>query len=259
MRRARWTLLVMVAVLASGAAACLAAEAAKPTKPLDRFKPIVVGTDDIPADKAKTPLPETAPPKPARPITVDEKARTVRVPVVFTRSKGVLEWLLAGSRKHPASAVLLADHAASDVADALAKIGFKPGTRPEAEGDERVRPPKGQAAVIEVVIRAADGKETRVPASRYLSEKAGGEPLGEGAWVYVGPQYIQESDMRISVSDLAGSIATTNPRDSSALFYWMPKVAAEASPFVRAYYASNAPLPAEGDTCEVVIRPPVSP
>jgi len=236
-----------------------AAPAAESAKAPDRLPPIVVGTDDIHPDKGKKPPPEAVTPKPLAPIRVDEKTRTVFVPARFTRAKGVVEWLLSAGPKHPGTSVLVTDHTARVLAEALSRVGLAGGTRPEPVGEERVRPPKGAAVEIDLVVRTADGKETRTPASRFLSEKSGGEPLGEGAWVYAGLQVIREADAEISVTDLSGSLITTNLRDSSALAYWCPKTAEDPAPYVTAYYASSAPPPAEGEACELAIRPAPAP
>jgi hypothetical protein len=254
----RWCvgLISVLALFLLGAAAPEAgAPAERPAKP-DRWGPIVVGTDDagLPG-KPKTP--PAAPPaaKAAGEIRVDEKTKTVRIPVAPTRAKGVVEWLLASGKKHAATSVLVTEHAAKDLAAALAKAGLAPGVRPEPVGEDRAKLPSGQAVEIALVSKGADGKETRTPAAKFLSPKSTGEPLGEGAWVYVGPQVLREGDVDLLVTELSGSIVTTNLRDQTAMIYWVPKSPPDAQLYVAAFYASSATLPGEKEKCELEIRP----
>jgi len=246
--------LVMLGAMAWGAAG---SESPPPgPKASDRLAPVVVGTDDL-----RTPVadkkPPAAPAKPASTIGVDDKTGAVRIPVAPTRARGVVEWLLSSGRKHPAVSVLVTEHSAKDLAAALAKAAYKPGTRPVPVGSDRARPPAGPAVEIDLVVTAPDGKESRTPAARLLASSSGGEPLGEGAWVYVGPQTLREGDADILVTELSGSIVTTNLRDSSAVVYWVPKGEAGSEGYVRTYYAA-VPPPAAGCVCELEIRP-VSP
>lgn len=252
----RWCvgLISVFAPFLLGAAAPEAvAPAERPAQP-DRWGPIVVGTDDgdVPG-KPRTPAAAPAPAKAAGEIRVDEKTKTVRIPVAPTRAKGVVEWLLASGKRHGATSVLMTEHSAKDLAAALAKVGLAPGVRPEPVGEDRAKLPSGQAVEIALVSRRADGKETRTPAARFLSPKSTGEPLGEGTWVYVGPQVIREGDVDLLVTELSGSIVTTNLRDQTAMIYWVPKGPADAQPYVAAFYAASAPLPGEKEKCELEI------
>jgi len=242
-------------LLAGAAAPQPGAPAERPAK-TDRWGPMVIGTDDtnLPG-KAKTPAAGPPRAKPAGEIRVDEKTRTVRVPVTFTRAKGVVEWLLCSGGKHGPTSVLVTEHSAKDVAAALAKAGFAPGARPESVGEDRAKPPSGPAVEITVVWKGADGKETRRAAAQFLSAKSSGEPLGQGAWIHVGPQVLREGDADILVTELSGSIVTTNLRDLTGMIYWVPRGPADPPPYVAAFYASSVPLPPEGATCELEVRP----
>jgi hypothetical protein len=221
----------------------------------ERLAPAVFGTDEVrphapPASAAK---PAAAKPAPA--IRVDQKARTVRIPARFTRATGVVEWLLSAGAAHPATSVLVTDCPVRDVAGAMAKIGLMSGKRPQLVGEDRARPPTGSAVAIDIVVRDGAGKESRIPASRFLSTRSDGPPLGEGAWIYVGPQAVREGDSQIVVTELSGSLVTTNLRDSSGAIYWTPKTSGESESYVSACYASTSALPNGGGACEVEIRP----
>jgi hypothetical protein len=233
----------------------------KPAAASDRWGPMVVGTDDLgPGAKPKSASPAVPAAKIAPEIRLDEKSRTVTVPATFTRAKGVLEWLLASGNKHATASVLVTARSARDLAAALAKVGLTPGVRPEPVGEDRATRPAGQALEITVVARAADGKVARTPAEKFLAAKSSGEPLGPGGWVYVGPQVLREGDVDILVTELSGSIATTNLRDATAVIYWVGE-SDDRQPYVTAFYASSQPLPAEGTAVEVEIRaaPPAAP
>jgi hypothetical protein len=256
MPRAGVGLIVVLGIFLAGAAAPPRSAPDKPPAKSDRWGPMVVGTDDadLPG-KPKTPPAAPTPARPAGEIRVDEKTKTVRIPVALTRAKGVVEWLLASGKKHGATSVLVTDHSAKDLAAAVAKAGLAPGIRPELVGDDRAKPPSGQAVEIALVCTGADGQETRTPAAKLLSPKSSGEPLGEGAWVYVGPQFLREGDVDILVTELSGSIVTTNLRDLTAMIYWVPKVPSDPPPYVTAFYASSTPLLRENEKCELEIRP----
>jgi hypothetical protein len=223
----------------------------------DRLAPIVRGTDDIgEVVQQVAPKPAAAPAKAPPAVRIDEKARTVRIPARLTRVKGAVEWLLSCGERHRAMSVLVTDCTVRDVASALAKVGLQAGERPQAVGEDRARAPKGAAVSVEVAVKDGSGKETQIPAARFLSARPDGEPLGEGTWVYVGPLVIREGEAEILVTDFSGSIVSTNLRDSSAMTYWVSKAASEEpATFVTAYYTSAFAPPAEGDSCELVIRP----
>jgi len=241
---------------------CMMPPAAAPAKPAvrseaprdERLAPVVRGTDDgLRARPA--PAAEPAAAKPTAAVRVDEKARTVRIPVRFTRATGVVEWLLSAGAAHPTTSVLMTECPVGNVAEAMAKIGLAGGTRPQWVGDDRARPPAGTAVAIDIVVKDGAGKESRIPAGRFLCAGSGGQPLGEGAWIYVGPQMVREGDSQIVVTDLSGSLITTNLRDSSAMIYWVAKGGSDPAPYVTAYYASGAALSGGGETCEVEVRP----
>ena len=222
--------------------------------------PIVRGTDDVaaPGEGAHPPAAPAAPAAAA--IQVDEKTRTVHIPVRLTGARGVVEWLLAAGERHKASAVLVTDRSAGEVAAAMARVGLAPGARPEPVGEDRATIPQGSTLTVTVIVKDAAGRQMRIPAERLLSRRSGGEPLSEGRWVYAGPQVVLESDAEISVTELSGSLATTNLRDASALIYWVPaaggRVAGdEAAPFVLTYYPSDLSLPEKTEWCDLEIRP----
>jgi hypothetical protein len=221
------------------------------------MEPIVRGTDDAaaPAEGAHPPTAPAA--QAAATIKVDEKTRTVHIPVRLTGARGVVEWLLAAGERHKAAAVLVTDGSVADLAAAMARAGLAPGVRPEPVGEDRARPPRGAALAVTLVARDAAGRQKRIPAERLLSRQSGGEPLAEGRWVYAGPQVVQEADAEINVTELSGSLATTNLRDSSAMIYWAP--GDEAAPFVWTYYNSNLPLPEKPESWELEIRPAAGP
>lgn len=223
----------------------------------DRLAPIVRGTDDLGNMLPASPLGRAAVPAKAPPaVRIDEKARTVRIPARLTHVKGVVEWLLSCGERHRAMSVLVTDCTVRDVMTALAKAGLRAGERPQAVGEDRARPPKGAPVVVEVAFKDGKGKETRVPAAKFLSGRSDGEPLGEGGWVYVGPLVIREADSEILVTDFSGSLVSTNLRDSSAMIYWVSKaVSDEPATFTAAYYTSSLASPGEGGPCELVIRP----
>ena len=223
----------------------------------DRLTPIVRGTEDLGEPlQPVAPKPAAAPAKAPPAVRIDEKASTVRIPARLTHVKGVVEWVLSCGERHRAMSVLVTDCTVRDVTAALAKVGLQAGERPQAVGEDRARAPKGAAVVVEVAFKDDMGKETRVPAAKFLSARSDGDPLGEGAWVYVGPLVIREGEAEILVTDFSGSLVSTNLRDSSAMISWVSKAAsAEPATFVTAYYTSTFASPAEGDSCELVIRP----
>ncbi len=136
-----------------------------------------------------------------------------------------------------------------EVAEALAKIGLSAGQRPQAAGDDPVRPPSGESVRISFV---AGPDKAEVSADNLLSAKAGGEAVQGNAWVYVGPQVVREGETEVNVTDLTGGLITTNLRDSSALVYWVPSAAAP-SPYAPAFYGSKD-APKAGATGVLVIR-----
>ena len=185
---------------------------------------------------------------------VDEKARTVRIPVKTSLKPGVLEWLLSSGVKHAGMSMCVTDASPRDVAEALARIGLVAGTHPQAAGDDRVRAPKGQRVEVFLSLLGPRGSGPRlVPAAGLLSAKAGGEPLAAGAWVYAGPQVVRDGDAEVNVTDLSGSLITTNLRDSSAVIYWVPAAFDAAAPYDAAFYASRQAPPA-GQAAVLEIR-----
>jgi len=242
---------------------CMARPEAAPAKPAvrgdaprdERLAPVVFGTDDGRPRTRPAPAAEPGAVRPAPAIRVDEKAGTVRIPARFTRATGVVEWLLSAGTAHPATSVFVTDCPVRDVAGALAKIGLAGGTRPQGVGEDRARPPVGTAVTIEIVVKNGAGKELRIPADRFLSSRSGGPPLGEGAWVYVGPQTVRENESQLVVTELSGSLITTNLRDSSAMVYWAATSGSDPASDLSACYASGAVLPGGGEACEIEIRP----
>jgi len=230
----------------------VAAPAEKSSPKSDRLAPVLMGTADLKAP-AKKPA-EGRPVKPPAPIVVDEKARSVRAAVTLTRTKGVVEWVLSSSRKHPAASVMVAENSAAEFAAALAKAGYDTGTPAAIYGEDKARPPAGQPMAIDLVVTREGGKVDRIPAQKFLSAKSAGDPVSDGTWVYVGPQAIREGEVDILVTELSGSVITTNLRDSSAMVFWMP-TSGDDSPAAATYFASNAPMPGEADRCEIEIRP----
>jgi len=212
-----------------------------------------MGTDE--ADSLQKP-PKGAPPakaeRPPKPIHVDQEAQSVRLPVRFSQASGAVEWLLSSGQTHQRMSVLVTDHPAKAVAAALAKAGLPAGTPPVGLGEDRVRPPKGTPVDVDVVVTRADGTEIRYPASLFIAASPVGDPAAEGQWVYVGPPVAREGEAEILVTALSGSLVTTNLRDSSALVYWVPEKTEE---FARTFYVSGVPLPAEGFSCDLEIRP----
>jgi len=263
--------LLLLAMLAAVGGCAAATETSQPAPAdaspeperavLDGMGPIVRGTDDAAAPAAAA---VNRPPAPAAPaaatIQVDEKTRTVHIPVRLTGARGVVEWLLAAGDRHKASAVLVTDRSAGEVAAAMARVGLAPGVRPEPVGEDRATIPQGSTLTVTVIVKDAAGRPTRIPAGRLLSRQSGGEPLSEGRWVYAGPQVVLEADAEINVTELSGSLATTNLRDASALIYWVPAPGGrmagdEAAPFVLTYYPSNLSLPEKTESCDLEIRP----
>jgi hypothetical protein len=213
------------------------APAREDPSPPDAMAPILLGTlDEGHPRPAATPT--TASPAKAGPrVEVDEKSRVVRIPVRVSLKAGVVEWLLSSGERHAGMSVFVTDCPAGEVAEALAKIGLSVGQRPQTSGDDRVRPPTGEAVRVSF-IAGSGGVET--PAESLISSQSGGPPLQAGSWVYVGPQIIREGDTEVNVTHLAGGLVTTNLRDSSALIYWVPAKADEASPYAAAFYGSKA-------------------
>lgn len=251
----RFTVAALVMLCACLAAAAPAAEM-RPKEPrtrLDRFKPLVLETDDLRTIRKGEKADDGDAAKPAATIHVDAKAHTVRIPVAPTRTRGAVERLLTVCGKHAAGAVLVTPCLAADVAAAFAKAGFEAGTRPRPIGADRTRPPSGRVLEIHLIFKPAGGKEKRIPAARLLAAKSDGAPLGAGRWVYVGPQRIDDRTGSVLVTELSGSIATTDLRDSSAMIYWVPKVGDSGS-YARAYYASREALPAKDAAFELEIR-----
>ena len=251
----RFTVAALVMLCACFAAAAPAAET-RPKEPrtrLDRFKPLILETDDLRTIRKVEKAGDGDAAKPAAKIQVDAKTRTVRIPVAPTRTRGAVEWLLTACGKHPAASVLVTARAAAEVSAAFAKAGFEAGTRPRPVGSDRARPPSGSAVEITLLAKPLGGKVTRIPAARLLASKSDGTPLGPGRWVYVGPQRIGDGTDSVLVTELSGSLATTNIRDASAIVYWVPEDR-DPEPYVRACYASREALPGKDATFELEIR-----
>jgi len=223
-------------------------------KPPDRWAPIILPTADAgpwPVHAAPAPSPAPA----AATAWVDENTHAVHLPARFTHARGVVEWLLSARARHFNTSSLVTDVPARDLAAALAKAGLAPGKRPRPVDEDRVQPPVGAALEIEVVTKDRQGRETRLPAGCLLSRESDGPPLGEGTWVYVGVETIEEGDALICVTALSGSLITTNLRDLSAMIYWVSKSADPAPRYAATCYGSNVPLPGDASDCELVIRP----
>ena len=245
---------IVLALLTAITAVGATAPKEEPPPPAgDNLAPILVGTDE--ADSLRKP-PKEAPPakaeRPPKPIRVDEKARSVRLPMRFSQASGAVEWFLSSGEKHQRMSVFVTDHPAKAVAAALAQAGLPAGTAPLLMGEDRVRPPKGTPVDINVVVTRADETEIRYPASLFIATSSVGEPAADGQWVYVGPPVAREGEAEILVTALSGSLVTTNLQDSSALVYWVPE---KTEGFARTFYVSGVPLPAEGFSCELEIRP----
>ena len=272
MRHIAWVAPVMLAMVFLGRPEALSSEASRGPS---RLSPIVVGMDEIAKGK-----PKPAAPLPA-PIEVDEKAKTVRVPVTFTQVRGAVEWLLVSGPKHVTASVLTTGCSSKALAEALARIGLADGVRPglhtdrtavrvqtsERTGAGEVTPPQsptrhsrygdvaGMAVDIDVVLKSADGQGMRVPASLFFSLVSGGEPVGQGKWVYVGQEVVSEGDVKISITDLEGGLMATDLDGPSAMIYWVPDTGDAGASAARPCYASNFPLPREGEVRELIIRP----
>ena len=251
MRHVAWGAPVMLAIVFLGRPEALSSEASRGPS---RLSPIVVPADEVGKGQ---PEPKPAAPSPA-PIEVDEKARTVRLPVKFTRVRGAVEWLLVSGPKHVTTSVLTTAYSSKALAEALARIGLADGVRPGRTGAGEVTPPQGMAVDIDVVLRSADGQGMRVPASLFFSLVSGGEPVGQGKWVYVGQEVVSEGDAKISITDLEGGLMATDLHGPSAMIYWVPDAGDAGAPgasAARPCYASNFPLPREGEVRELIIRP----
>ena len=260
MRHVAWGMPVMLAMVFLGRPEALSSE---PSKAPGRLSPLVVTVDEIAKGQPKPAEP------PLAPIEVDEKARTVRVPVTFTQARGAVEWLLVCGQKHATSSVLTTGCSSKALAEALARLGLADGVRPglhtdrtavrvqtsERTGADEVTPPQGTAVEIDVVLRTAEGRRMRIPASLFFSQVSGGEPVGRGKWVYVGQEVVSERDAQISITDLEGGLVATDLRSPSAMIYWVPDAADAGAPAARPCYASNFPLPREGEVRELIIRP----
>jgi len=255
MVRVAMAVLVILSVMLSSCLAAAPAPEARPEAPrshLDRLKPLLMETDDLrtvgkgekPGDAAKA--------GPA--IHVDAKTGAVRIPVTPTQTRGVVERLLSARGKHRAASVLVTSCSAAEVAAALAKAGLQAGTRPVPVGDDRARPPSGPAVEMTLLATSSGGKVTRIPAARLLASKSDGTPVGSGRWVHVGPQTIGDKTDRVLVTELSGSVATTDLRDLSAIIYWVPRTE-DPQVYARACYASREPLPQTGAAFELEIRP----
>ncbi|HUX03230.1 MAG: YdjY domain-containing protein [Phycisphaerae bacterium] len=231
-------------------AATSAAGEPPPGPPPEHLAPIILEADDAGGPKP-APVAEAKPAEEIPPIRVDEEARSVRIPVRFSRAEGTAEWLLSTGQKHRQMSVLVTDQPAKAVAAALVKAGLPSGKPPAPLANDRVRPPTGTTVELELVVARSDGTETRYPANLFLATSPGGDPVENGRWVYVGPPVAREGEAEILVTTLSGSLVTTNLRDSSALVYWAPN---EAEGYVRSFYLSGVPLPPEGFACELEIR-----
>jgi len=239
---------VMLAAIAAGAAG----EAAPPAPPPEHLAPLILETDD--GGGTQPPAAEKPQAKPAEtvpPIRVDEEKHSVRIPVRFSRAEGTVEWLLSAGQTHVRMSVLVTERTAAEAARALERAGLAAGTAPAPVGADRVLPPAGTTVELELVVTRPGGTLLRYPANLFLATSPGGDPVANGRWVCVGPAIVREGDATLLVTTLSGSLVTTNLRDSSALVYWVPS---EAEDYVRSFYVSGVPLPAEGFACELEIR-----
>ncbi len=241
---------VAAALMLAAIAAASAAGEPPPGPPPEHLAPIILEADDAGGPKP-APAAEAKPAEEIPPIRVDEDARSVRIPVRFSRAEDTAEWLLSTGEKHRRMSVLVTDYSAKAVASALVKAGLPSGKPPAPVGPDRVRPPKGTPVEIEVVVTRLGGMEIRYPANLFLATSPGGDPIENGRWVYVGPPVAREGEAEILVTAISGSLVTTNLRDSSALVYWAPN---GTEGYVRSFYLSGVPLPPEGFACELEIR-----
>jgi len=219
------------------------------------LKPLVVEQNDLrPFTGGKSDQPSRpAESDDAPPIAMDAVSHTVRIPVRPTGAKGVVEWLLAASGKHPGLAVLVTDCPARAVAAAMVKAELKGGAHPVPVAEDATRAPTGSALRLALVARGADGQTVRVPAERLIAATSDGKPVAAGRWVYAGPATLD--DGKVLLSGLSGSVATTNLRDASAMIYWVPDRPNGGVHYVKAYYARPGMVPAEASDWVLEIRP----
>jgi len=242
------TLLACVLCLLVVAPAVVGAEASR--NPYGHLKPVLVPAEgpDAPAGKqAADTRRQTAG------IDVDPEGHTVRIPVRATGSRGVVEWLLTSSGRYPQTACLVTFASARRIAQAFAKAGLASGHPPAPVRADAAHPPKGPALRLTLVTRRADGQTVRIPAETLLGATSAGKPLGPGRWVYVGPRSL--ADGKVLLSELSGSIATTNLRDASAMIYWVPAQETPGPLYVRAYYGRPKPRLEDAGSFTLEIRP----
>ena len=248
---------VLLAVASAAAAGAPVPDALDPVgeAPM-RMEPIVQNTDeDGRPVRAERPERGEGTSDPLPPIRVDPNRHTVRVPVAFSRAEGLVVWLLSSGGRCRHTSVLVTRHKIRHLAMAFRAACFPEGRASRQVDDGRAGAPEGVPVEIDVVVTRAEGDEVRFPAALFLAERSGGDSLENGQWVYTGPRTLQEDDVALLVTELSGSVVTTNLGDSSAFIHWVPTDAEAGGGALRkAYYLSGVPLPEEGYACEVEIR-----
>jgi len=255
-QRALWIsgmALVWTGAMVLGAAGAAAAPVAPP---------VVVGEGEPQGPQSAEAAPATAqPPLPVGDVRADAETHTVRFAVALGSGRGLVEWLLVSGGRHRAMSTLVTGQSVRTLAEAFEKAAFPVGRPPATDAEGHLRMPTGAEVEIDLVVTGADGKEVRYPASRLLSEKEGGDPLPPGRWIYVGPQVVHDDEGGdLLLSQLSGSLATPNLRDTSAFLYWVSEgQGTEAAG--RAYYASAVAAGLKDGTLaiEVRLRPPPPP
>ena len=153
------------------------------------------------------------------PLTVDAKARAVRVAAIAAKQgtyevlKGAIEYALVSSGGKEYEALFTTACAPLAIHEALLKVGLRPGS--PATPDE---PPRGPAVRILVEYQAA-GKTVRRPVDDFVIYARDGRRLEAAPWVFTGSTqaFDPASGKNVLQAALTKNIVGLHYTDGSAL------------------------------------------
>ena len=208
---------------------------------------------------AQTPVEIPSPPKPAdkpRTIFIDKDARRLTLSGRFTGTAGAIELAACTTAGKDFLAAVLLDASAPEIAAAMKSLGFAPGKVPVADPKTAfASAPEGESVDLFLEWDLSVRNRTlpyRVHAEELFWDRAADRTLPLAHWLYAGGARVrdQTSDSEMFTADLSGSVATINPLDTSALFYY-------AGPLdsTQAWHANPALHPPKGTPCQLIVQP----
>jgi hypothetical protein len=190
----------------------------------------------------------TQPAGPLPHITIDAKARTVRVDCEAVAADYPLEFLAVVTGTNEYEAVVRSEVKPSDLHLALLMVGLKPGQPVRySEATKSWLPPEGPPVDIWFEYEK-DGKSQRVPAYRWMRDvhtKAAAQPF---TWVFTGSRTIEG----VYAADQTGSLVGVINNENSVLD--VPALRSRALE-ARDYERNSDLLPPTGTPVTMVLSP----